>query len=614
MNEKSENGYPFRILRIDLTTGKTSLEETSGAISRKYVGGTGLASKYLYEEVFPSVQWSDPENRMMFFTGPLAGTKVSGAGTFSVVSKGPMTNMAGATQANGFFGAYLRLSGVDGVIIQGKARNWTRIHIHDGKAELLDADHLVGKDTWETEDAVKREIGGKCSVYSIGPAGENLIRFSAIAGDHGHVAAHNGLGAVMGSKNLKCISVERGKVKIPIADPERLAKAANELIETAIRVDPGLVNYGTNFGFTPLSAMGAVPVKNYTTNIFPALEQFKGQYLRSHFKVKPLPCWACRIAHCHMMEVTEGPYKGFVGEEPEYECMAAMGPVIGQNDPGAAVMLSNLIDRLGMDVNETGYLTAWIMECYEKNILTKDDLDGIEMKWGDPEAVASLLKKIAHRDGCGNRFAEGVKRAAEEMGGEALDCAIFTLKGASPRGHDHRGHWMEMIDTCLSNTGTIETGGNLATPANLGLEPVKDLFDPIAMSTQNANLNGGRQFEDCLGVCRLCTPSFTLTLECLNAITGWDVTIPEAMDVGRRAINILRMFNFRNGLTKDLEAPSTRYGSTPVDGPAKGISIRPHWDAIRRNYYEKMGWDGESGKPLPETLKRLGLEELIQDL
>jgi aldehyde:ferredoxin oxidoreductase len=314
------------------------------------------------------------------------------------------------------------------------------------------------------------------------------------------------------------------------------------------------------------------------------------------------------------MEVTEGPYTGFIGEEPEYEALAAMGPVIDQKDPGAAIMLANLIDHLGIDCNESGYLIGWLMECYEKGLLKKKDLDGIEMRWGDPEATAAMLKKIAHREGCGKLFAEGVKRAAETIGGEAINCAVYTKKGASPRGHDHRGYWMELIDTCLSNTGTIETGGPLAKPAVLGLMPVKDRFDPLEMSTQNAKLNGGRQFEDCLGVCRFCTSDFNLTLECLNAITGWDFTIPEAMDVGRRAINQLRVFNFRHGLTKEIEAPSVRYGSTPVDGPVKGIGIMPHWDSIRRNYYEQMGWNPETGKPSPETLERLGLGHLVKDL
>ena len=609
-----EGSYSLRILRVNLSTGHVGEERIDGDTAKKYVGGTGLAIKYLWEEVPAGVEWSDPDNRITFFTGPLAGTRVSGSGTFSVTAKGACTNMAGTSQANGFFGAFMRFNGIDGIIVEGAAKVWTRIHIHDGTIDLVNAEHLLGKDTWETEDAVKQEIGKKCSVFSIGPAGENLIRFSAIVGDRGHVAAHNGVGAVMGSKKLKCLSAERGQSKPRVVDPERLLPAAKELAALPKKVDPGLVNWGTNFGFGPLGAMGAVPVKNYTTNIFPEVSNFTGQYLRTHFKMKPAPCWACAVAHCHMVEVTEGPYTGYVGEEPEYEGMAAMGPVIGQTDPGAAVMLANLVDRMGFDINESGYLISWIMECYEKGILRKSDLDGVEMNWGSVEAAATMLRKIAHRDGCGNFFAEGVKRSAERLGGEALSCAIYTLKGASPRGHDHRGHWMEFIDTCLSNTGTIETGGNLFTPPNLGLTPVKDRFDPIAMSTQNAKLNGGRDFEDSLGVCRLCTPSLTLTLECLNAITGWDYTPADAVDTGLRIVNLMRMFNFRHGLTKEIEGPSERYSSTPIDGPAEGKSIRVHWDAIRNNYYEQMGWDVETGRPLAETLRKLGLENLVKDL
>ncbi|HLA82367.1 MAG TPA: aldehyde ferredoxin oxidoreductase C-terminal domain-containing protein, partial [Thermoleophilia bacterium] len=444
--------------------------------------------------------------------------------------------------------------------------------------------------------------------------GENLVRFSAIVGDRGHVAAHNGVGAVMGSKKLKCISATKGELKPRVIDQERLVDAAKKLVQVSKEVDPGFVLYGTNAGIAPLSSMGAVPIRNYQTNVFPENNTFVPEYLRSHFKSKPAACWACAIAHCRMMEVTEGPYAGFIGEEPEYEGNAEMGPLIGLNEPGSTVMLCNLVDRLGFDVNESGYMIAWMMECYEKDLLTKSDFDGVEMNWGDAEAVAAMLKKIAHRDGCGDFFADGVKGVAEKVGGEAQNCAVYTLKGASPRGHDHRGHWMEFIDTCLSNTGTVETGGHLFTPPNLGLERVKDRFDPIALSTMNAKLNGGRSVEDSLGICRLCTPNLALTLECLNAVTGWNWTAPDAQEMGLRIVHLMRMFNFRHGLTKEIEAPSKRYCSTPVDGPAAGIPIGIHWDAIRDNYYEQMGWDVETGKPLPETLMKFGLGYVLDEV
>ncbi len=611
---KKGGGYPLKILRVDLSNERIEVEQIGDETAKKYIGGTGLGAKFLYDEVPPGVEWSDPDNRLMLCTGPLAGTKVAGSGTFSVVTKGPMTNLAAASQANGFLGAFLRFSGFHGVVIQGAASNWKRLHICDGKAELVDAQHLAGRDTWETEEDVRREVGKRCSVFGIGPAGEKLVRFAAIVGDHGHVAAHNGVGAVMGAKRLKAVSVERGQGKAAVADPAMLSRVAKDLFDHAKKADPVLPQWGTAGAVSIMERIGMLPVKNYTTNIFPEYVKLTGEYLRAHFKFKNTPCWACRLGHVHLIEVTEGPYKGFVGEEPEYEALAAMGPIIGQTDPGAAVMLSNLVDRLGIDVNETGYLIGWLMECYEKGLLRKSDLDGVEMRWGDAEATAVLLKKIADRQGCGDRFADGVKRAAESMGGEALECAVYTKKGASPRGHDHRANWAEMIDTCFSNTGTIESTGGFAQTDQLGLPPLQDRFDPIAVSTQNARLNGRRQFEDSLGVCRFCMHDFKMTLDCLKAVTGWELGILEAMDVGKRIVNLLRVFNIRHGLKKEIEAPSSRYGSIPTDGPAKGKSIASHWESIRRNYYQQMGWDTESGKPLPQTLERLGLAHLSKDL
>ncbi len=614
MTANVTGGYAGKILRVDLSRRKISEEYPDSKTLRMYLGGNGLGSKYLYEEVPKGVAWSDAENRLMFLSGPLGGTRVSGSGTFSAVSKGPMTNMVASAQANGYFGAFLKFSGFDGVIVQGKADEWVYLYIHDGTAELRDARHLLGKGTRETEDAIKKGMSRQSSVFCIGPAGENLVRFAAIVGDYGHVAGHNGLGAVMGSKKLKAVVAERGRKVVKVAEPERVSELAKALFENANKLDPNMRKWGTGFIFPRIYLTGALPVKNYTTNIFANPEKMGSEYTRTHFKVKTSTCWACRMKHCREMEVTEGPYTGFAGEEPEYEGMAAMSSLIGQTDPGAAVMLGNHVDWLGMEINECGYLIGWLMECYEKGYLKKDDLDGIEMKWGDAEATLKMLKKIANRDGCGNLFAEGVKRASEKVGGKAADCAVYTLKGATPRGHDHRGRWSELIDTCLSNTGTVELSGGFPHPEQLGLKMVTDPFDAIAVSTMNAKMNGRRQFEDSLGICFFGVQDLQLTVDVLNAVTGWDFDIPEAMAVGRRTVNLFRVFNFRHGLTKEMEAPSARYGSTPIDGPNKGKSIMPHWDALRRNYYQQMGWDPETGKPRRETLEQLGLGHTFKDL
>ncbi len=619
MSKQETYGYMGKILRVDLTNGKFSAEPLPDSDTlRKYVGGVGLGALYLYQEVPPGVEWNDPENRMLFFTGPYNGTRVSGSGIYHLVTKGPMNNMAVSTQANGYLAAFLKFCGFDGVIVQGAARKWSYLYIHDGTAELRNAEHLLGKDTWETEDAIKQELGEQCSVHSIGPAGENLVRFACIVGDRGHVASKDGVGAVMGAKKLKAIVAKRSKSVVPVNNPEKLKEVATALFDDAKKNGMGgggwFAQWGSAGGVTMLHMGGMLPTKNYTTSIFPEHEKFDGRYLRTHFKRTRTSCWACRHDHTSIMEVTEGPYAGTVGEEPEYECDAAMGSVIGQTDPGAMVMLVDLLDRLGLDANEAGWLIGWVMECYEKGLLKKDDIDGLDMKWGNVEPTVALLRKIAYRQGAGDWLAEGVKRASEKIGGEAADAAIYTLKGNTPRQHDHRTVWTELIDTCFSNTGTLEAAGNIRNMTQIGIAPVQNRYDPEEMSTYNATINGRRQFEDCLGACLYCTNDYHLELETLNAVTGWDMDVPESISVGRRIANLLRVFNFRHGLTKELEVPSRRYGSAPADGPAQGIRVLDHWDFIRRNYYEKMGWNHETGKPLPQTLEQLGLGHLIPDL
>jgi len=617
MNNETIFGYMGKILRIDLSEKKSWIQELDEEACQKYVGGVSLGSKYLIEEIPPGVKWSSPENRLIFVTGPFAGTRIAGSGTFCVLSKGPMTNLAASTQANGFFGAFLRFSGYDGLIIQGQASDPTYLYIHETGIEFKDAKPLMGKGTLETQEAIKKELnlGRKLSVFAIGPAGENLVRFSGIVGDGGHVAAHNGIGAVMGSKNLKAIAVHHGSCKPPIKDPEQHVITAKELLKHAKNFDNGrLFKWGTNGTFVPQSKTGEVPVRNYMTNILEGHEKLLPEYTRSHFDIKPRPCWACGLAHVKHVRVTEGPYQGVEGEEPEYECVNAWGPLTGNSEPGAVVMLSNLTDDLGLDVNESGYIIAWLMECNEKRLLTKEDTDGLEMTWGNVEEVAKMLQKIARRQGFGDILAEGVKRASSRIGGEAAKLAIYTHKGNTPRSHDHRARWNELIDTCLSDTGTCEASFGPLRPELLGKAPVENKFSTEEVPKLMAFESGWRQFEDCLGVCKFCIKSPELTLECLKDVTGWRLDLDDAMSIGKKAIHQLRVFNIRHGLERGLERPSPRYGSVPADGPVKGKGIMPDWDVLVQSYYTHMGWDPKTGKPLPETLSFYDLDHLIPDL
>lgn len=614
--EESHYGYTGIILRIDLTLRRCKEEDFNPNDRSMWVGGTGFGAKILWEEVPEGVAWNDPENRLVLGTGPLTGTGLNGAGGFSLVGKGPMTNMAGSSQANGYFGAYLKFCGYDAIIFEGASSEWVYLSIEEENVELRDATHLIGKDTFETEDVIRKELGIKgkgASIFSIGPAGENQVRFSCVVGDRGHVASKNGLGAVMGSKRLKAIVALRGKNRVSIINPDIFKKKNNQLFEESKRFARGIIyELGTPGLVSVANDTGALPVKNYTTNIFPGFETLDGKYVRDRFRVRNDPCFACRTCHTKTLTVTEGPYKGLTAPEPEYEIFAAFGPMVGQSDAGAVVYLNDKLDRLGMDGNEIGWIMGFVLEAYEKDILTSDDLDGIEMTWGNVLAVEKLLGKIARREGIGDLLAEGVKRAAEKIGGPALDMAIFAMDGSTPRGHDHRGRWSEMFDTCLSNTSTIEATFGGPSPELLGMSPATDPFSPQEVSTLNAKTNGWRIIDDCLVICRFAATNPSSIMACLNAVTGLGLEIGDALMIGKRIINLLRLFNLRHGYRPELEKPSPRYGSTPSDGLWKGVGIMPHWEKMRDNYYTYMGWDPVTGRPLSETLDKLNLAHMIE--
>jgi aldehyde:ferredoxin oxidoreductase len=621
---KNVPGYMGKILRIDLTKNESRIDQPESGFLRKYIGGATLGIKFLYDEVPPGVAWSDPENRIFIGTGPLGGTRVGGSGSITVVTKGALTNGVASTQANGFFGAFLRFAGFDAMVLEGAAGDWTYLFVHDGTVEFRDAGHLAGKGTLEVDGVIKKELNKgerDVSILSIGPAGENLVKFACVFTDKGHIAAHNGVGAVMGSKKVKAIVVERGKNVIPAYDKEALSKAARAILDNTLAGPYGQTAFkeGT-VGMIPTGTkvFRNVPVKNYTTNVNPmtdaVLDIYTCQNIRSRFNAKPNPCWACIAKHCHMMEIDEGKYKGRVFEEPEYEGMAACSTAVGVEDVTMTVVLASEIDRLGLDANESGWVMAWAIECYEKGLLTPKDTGGLELTWGNGEALMSLLNKIAYREGLGDILAEGVMRAAQRIGGQAQELAIHTMKGNTPRGHDHRVVWFEQFDTIVSNTGTIEA--QLMAPFKLlGLSPNYDKFDPEAVSSLVARVKGAMLFEDSMVTCRYnSSTAVDLLCQAVNAATGWDLDVTEAMAIGKRAANMARAFNLRHGISAELDAPSPRYGSTLTDGPSTGIGIMPHLDIMLKNYYREMGWDEHSGKPLPETLAALGLDFIIPDL
>jgi aldehyde:ferredoxin oxidoreductase len=343
------------------------------------------------------------------------------------------------------------------------------------------------------------------------------------------------------------------------------------------------------------------------------MKSWEAPRLREGFDHRGHQCNACGMHHCHMSVIRQGPYKGKIVDEPEYEGWSGAGWTIGATDQNGIAWLNTQTDRACVDVNEFGWVIGWVREGLEKGWLTRQQV-GLDLKWGDVAGANRLLQMINRREGFGDLLAEGVKRAAEKLGGEAAKAAIYTGKGASPRGHDHRGRWEEMLDTATSSIGTMETG-NPVHQTELGLPARINPFDGVEVAKLVAGCRGRRAFEDSLGICIFTTRTrLENVCRALSAATGWYYTVAEAMRFGRRTAAINRATALRCGLGPDLEKPSFRYGSTPENGPAAGHAVSAQWEKMVDTWYREIGYDRKTGKPLPQTLKDLGLAWLAKEL
>lgn len=624
-NIQTIGGYKGRILRVDLDNKSFADQIIDKNMVNNFLGGNGLASKFLYDEVPPGTGPYDRENRLIFMTGPLSGTLAPGSCTISVVTKSPMIDIGCAAQSNGNFAARLKYAGYDGIVIKGISPKPVYLHIDNGKVELADASELWGKDTYETDLYLRERYSEKLvdialSVASIGPAGENLIRFSGIIFDQGHIAAKGGVGAVMGSKKLKAIVV-RGRGGV-------LAKEGNEskFRDCCLKWKKELMNvpgaqlyskFGTAGVVNIFHELGWLPVRNLTSNIFEEHEKFDGHYLRSTFKTKPRSCHSCPLAHTHVCEVTEGPYKGFKADEPDYEILANFGPSIGNLDPGSVVKINNVIDRMGMNGNEAGFLISMLMECFENKIISEKDLDGVKLNWGNIPGIITILEKICKREGIGNILAEGTMRSAKKLGKKVEEVAVYFKNGEAPHGLDPRGAWGMLFTQAISSEGSwegyfLERG---AAPLLGFPEPLKSWSEELVPKAA-AKTGFKRQYEESLGVCVFVSRDCVMTvLETLNALTGFEFSLDDALKIGERTITLLRTFGIRHGLTPDKDDTlSPRISEAPRNGPAKGIGIASSYPNMLRSFYKEMGWDEMTSRPLPETLRRLDLEYVIKDI
>ena len=615
-------GYMGKVLRVDLEREVITEEKIDEAILKQYVGGTGLGVRMLYDEVPETVNWDDPANRLIYITGPFTGTNAPGSSVYTVATRGALTNMFVASHANGFFGMRLKQAGVDGIIFQGVAKRWVYLYINDGKAELRDAAHLIGKDTWETEDALIEEVGEpKAGVSCIGPAGEHGVRYAGICSDKGHICSTNGVGTVMGQKRVKAV-VAFGKQKVPLHDEELFKELVKEWWDEAFETMWGFMipSLGTNGQYRSCYEGSFVPIKNLTTNIFPDHEKFAGDAMRDYYKGKPRPCAACRFAHIHSIELKSGPGKGMVVEEAEFEGTNAFAGQIFNGDVDASQWLNHINDVLGMDVKEQAFNIGLAMECYEKGLLTKEDCNGLDLSWGNVDAIEQLLYKIANREeGIGDLLADGVYRSAQKIGGEAPEYAVYTHKGNAPHVHDGRGMWSIAFSMAVSDMGSIPAGdmgdvGDLLDTIGADALDPEQAFSGDLIAKGQAITGRRGHFIDCLGICMFVAGvQFTTIATMLNTITGWNYSWKDCVTIGERVMNMMRAYNVRCGHTREHNTLSPRLLQAPINGAAEGISIEPDFDRMIDIYYDMMGWDSD-GKPLPKTLKRLGLKKESREL
>ena len=597
--------YAGKILRINLTTGEIRKEDLPENLARKFIGGRGLASKILFDELDPKVDPLSPDNKIIFATGPLTGTPAPTGGRYMVVTKGPLTGTIASSNSGGFWGAELKMAGYDMIIVEGKAEKPVYISIMEDDVKIKDASHLWGLNTHETTDKLLEEFGDeKAKVACIGPAGENLVKFACVINDKHRAAGRTGVGAVMGSKNLKAIVV-RGKKSVKVADKDMFLSTVKTKIEK-LRKDPitgeGLPKLGTKVLDNIINQNGLYPTRNFQTGVFEGTSEVSGEALvEKGYLVKNKPCFGCPIA-CG--RVTKLP-SGREGEGPEYETGWAFGACCGVNDLIAITEANFLCNELGLDTISTGVTIACAMELFEKGYIPKEDLkNGPELRFGSSEAIVYYTEKIAHREGFGDKLAEGSYRLAKMYGHPELSMSV---KGQELPAYDPRGAQGHALEYATSNRGGCHVRGYMISPEILGvpekLEPQKT--EGKAMWVKN--FQDLTAIIDSAGLCLF--SSFALGaedyLDLVNSDTGFNYTLEELMKCGERIWNLERLFNLKAGVSPSEDKLPDRFLKEPMpDGPNKGAIVK--LDELLKDYYKVRGWS-EDGVPTEEKLKELEL-------
>lgn len=616
-------GYMGKILRVDLTSGNITEESLKENDCKMFLGGSGLATKYLFDEVPGGTDPLGPENELIFMTGPLTGTESPSAGRYCVVTKSPLTGFWGEANSGGNWGVYLKTSGFDGIIFKGISPKPVYLVIDDGKAELRDAKHLWGKGVSETDRLIKGELGEDCDVAAIGIAGENLVRYAAIINDVHRAAGRCGVGTVMGSKRLKAVAA-RGTQEIKIANKDafsEISKRNYDLVnESMLKIT--LETYGTAMVTDLVNVRGGFPTRNWQTGVFPDIDKISGITLESTLLVDRKHCYACPISCCRVSVVKSGPY-ACKGEGPEFETIGAFGAMCALENLEAITLAHNLCDDYGLDVVSGGSTIAFAIECCEKGILTKADTDGLELKFGDADVVIQLIHKIAKREGIGDLLAEGTKRVAAKLD-KGTEKFAMNVKGLELPAYDPRAAKICGLAFVTANRGGDHITAYIEGPAFTDIpflcveeSKIEDtLVENPAEAKVVKDLEDALTVFDCVGTCKFMGMALAAEdwVDMIANCVGWDFGVSDFRKAGERVYNLARAFNVREGLTRADDTLPKRLLEEPLpEGAAEGHKVEK-LDQMLDAYYEFRGWDKKTGKPTPEKLKELGLDYVVDKM
>jgi aldehyde:ferredoxin oxidoreductase len=604
-------GYMGKHLRVDLAARRVAEEQIPEATLRAYIGGSGLGARLLFDETGRDCDPLGPENRLMFLTGPLTGVTIPTSGRHAVVAKSPLGTW-GEADCGGTLGHELKRAGIDGIVFEGRAAEPVYLLIQDGTASLEDARGLWGRDTFETNAELKARHGERTVVTCIGQGGERLAAIAGIMNDgsHGRAAARGGLGAVMGSKNLKAIAVF-GSRRVPVAADDKLRPLVKQMTLRIKERTESLRNFGTPGGVMGAAAIGDMPVRNWRQGSWRVgIEKLSGEAMAETILTGRYFCKACTIGCGREIEVTDGPYAGVKGAGPEYETLSGLGSLCLVDDLKGVSKANELCNRYGIDTISTGSVIAFAMEAYERGLLSPSDADGLDLSWGNVETVIALVDKIGRREGIGDLLANGVRFVARQLGGDAWKMAL-EVKGLELAFHDPRA-----LSSLAAAYATYSRGAchrsyshylERNTLPELGFPKPLDRHAPDRKGEAAAVMQDYGGLYNSLKLCQFIIRGVQVqeVVDCVNHVTGWDMDIPELMRSGERASNLKRLYNVRLGMSrKDDTLPYRIVCEALPDGGA--ANFLPNLDAMLDEYYAYRGWTPE-GLPTRARLEALGL-------